>query len=225
MGDLIRNHPAMAGILILGWLTYGPYSTEPPQAKGATKPQVISQENLTTRPAGLRAVSIRSPFQPELEPPEPGRSDDLPAAGMWLVNPVESALGAYQVTHPGAGPLHVLATLVSRGFVPGGSAVELAFQTQRSVGGSIALPGNGDIPEFSLALESMLAFGGGNGRARISGQDVLVGEELYGFDPVSPPRLLEVQGLTVVVEHRGEEVVLDLDRNRTALFGPNVKRP
>jgi hypothetical protein len=225
MGDLIRSHPALVGILILGWLTYGPYSTEPPQAKGATKPNVISQENLVTRPAGLRAVSIRSPFQPEVEPPEPGRSNDIPAAGMWLVKPLESALDAYQVTHPGAGPLHVLATLASRGFVPGGSAVEVAFQTHRALGGSIVLPGNGDIPEFSLTLESMVAFGGGNGRARISGQDVLKGEELYGFDPVSPPRLLEVQGLSVVVEHRGEEVALDLDRNHTALFGPNVRRP
>lgn len=220
MGNLLKKHPALIFALLLGWLTYGSFDTEAQQAKGAQQPDSIDRVVLATRAQGVRAERLSSPFQPGLEPPTPGTASALPPLGAWLVDPLVSARSAASTVTPGRlGPHDLMGTLLLRCRLPAVAGLTVVGRASGLLRGA-RLPDSGNQPSFELALESALAFSRGGGRARINGRDVIVGDELPGFDPVSPPVLLDVSGTTVTIEHRGLEVVLDLDTRRKALFGP-----
>lgn len=221
MADLIRNHPALLFAIILAWVTYGAFDTEPPKAKGGEKPGEIEAVMLATRSASARPTKVRSPFAPWLEPPEPGRSSALPQPGQWLIDPIASARDTITATHEELGPLHLLAGLLQRSVFPGlGSADDLLATLEELA--RVRLPREAMRPSFTLTLEAVLGLPGGGGRARISGRDVQVGDEIPGVDPVSPPRLVGVSGQRALIDHRSEQFVLDLGLSPSASFGPTL---
>lgn len=65
---------------------------------------------------------------------------------------------------------------------------------------------------FELVLESVVAFGDGDGVARISSYTVGVGDELDRLDPATPPVLVRVEGTVAEILHRGNTYRLDLER-------------
>jgi hypothetical protein len=80
------------------------------------------------------------------------------------------------------------------------------------------------LPEFVLRLDSIMAFGAAGGHARINGHTVGIGDVIANCDPEAPPTLVDLDGLSATIRHRGATHVLHLDTASRLVVGGETIR-
>ena len=206
MFNTIRRHAAAIAAVVLVWMAYSDLNQDDgtAKAKGKIILASIDPRFMTTRGPGFVLAPVRDPIginRPRLKPAaKPGPVVVIPEPEPIVV--------------------HYSPDEVARAWT--GAFADLAAQSLRSLQAWDPLGLNDDenadvdepLPDvtFTLVLEATLGTGA-HGIARVSGRIVNVGQAIEDLDPDTPPILRSVSGSRVVIVHRGDVYMLDLDHN------------
>ena len=198
-----------AGLLI--WSTYGALQDDSEaQAIKKSGRVEIRDELVALRPANAGPPRLRDPFQLEQAEGEPLRETPAVAGGL-----TDHTLAGLRWASEHAASLCALVAP----FTPALSAWQLG---RRSVQRLRTLPdasdAQGEPPSFRLRLEAV-SRADGVGAARLNGRVYRAGDLIPDVDPLAPPRVQAIEGVSVYVLHRGRVLTLDLDASPTLQVG------